>query len=157
MLHIVHKLEEDQNERLELDNTVRYNGLILQIPKNEYRHHYIKAEVKVHEYVDRQLAIFYGLLCIGRYNINGTLKGSEIKNDGMVIKKSKAISIQALRKGFKVLFTPVSEMLHNLNAAKADNSYYKRLDFYLEPQLLVLDEHGPSYRSKNLKKQTGEH
>lgn len=134
---------------------------------------------------------------------------------------SIAIGIQALHKGFKVLFTPVSEMLHNLNAAKADNSYYKKLDFYLEPQLLVLDElgfkklpnysaddffevisrryekgsivittnksfeqwidifddsvlasaildrivhhstvfkiNGPSYRSKNLKKQTGEH
>ena len=62
---------------------------------------------------------------------------------------SIALGIQALLKGFKVLFTPVSEMLHNLNAAKADNSYYKKLDFYLEPQLLVLDELGfkklPSY------------
>ena len=55
---------------------------------------------------------------------------------------SIALSIQALRKDFKVLFTSVSEMLHNLNAAKADNSYYKKLDFYLEPQLLVLDELG---------------
>ena len=34
-----------------------------------------------------------------------------------------AIGIKALMKGYKVLFTPVSEMLHNLNAAKADNTY----------------------------------
>lgn len=55
---------------------------------------------------------------------------------------SIALGIQALLKGFKVLFTPVAEMLYNLNAAKADNSYYKKLDFYLEPQLLILDELG---------------
>ena len=55
------------------DNTVRYNGLVLQIPKNEFRHHYIKAEVKVHEYHDHRLAIFYGPICIGRYDKNGDL------------------------------------------------------------------------------------
>lgn len=62
---------------------------------------------------------------------------------------SIALSIKALMKGYKVLFTPVSEMLYNLNAAKADNSYYKKVDFYLTPDLLVLDELGfkklPSY------------
>lgn len=55
---------------------------------------------------------------------------------------SIALGIRALQKDFKVLFTSVSEMLHNLNAAKADNSYYKKLEFYLEPQLLILDELG---------------
>ena len=55
------------------DNTVRYKGLVLQIPKNEYRSQYIRAEVKVHEYLDHQLAIFYGPLCIGRYEANGLL------------------------------------------------------------------------------------
>lgn len=69
------------------DNTVRYEGLILQIPKNEYRHHYIKTEVTVHEYHDRQLAIFYGPLCIGRYDACGELKNGEIK-DATVIKKA---------------------------------------------------------------------
>jgi len=55
---------------------------------------------------------------------------------------SISLGIQALLKGFKVLFTSVSEMLYNLNAAKADNSYYKKLDYYLEPKLLILDELG---------------
>ncbi|MDP8293118.1 MAG: IS21-like element helper ATPase IstB [Candidatus Orphnella occulta] len=55
---------------------------------------------------------------------------------------SVAIGIQALLKGYKVLFTPVSEMLHNLNAAKADNSYYQKVNYYLAPDLLILDELG---------------
>ena len=63
------------------DNTVRYKGLVLQIPKNEYRHHYIKAEIKVHEYHDNRLAIFYGPLCVGRYNENGDLQGVEKNNE----------------------------------------------------------------------------
>lgn len=45
-------------------------------------------------------------------------------------------------KGYKVLFAPVSEMLHNLNAAKADNTYYQKVDYYLKPDLLILDELG---------------
>lgn len=62
---------------------------------------------------------------------------------------STAIGIHALHKNAKVLFTSVTDMLHNLNAAKADNSYYKKLELYLEPSLLILDELGfkkiPSY------------
>lgn len=53
-----------------------------------------------------------------------------------------AIAIKALMKGYKVLFTSVSELLHNLNASKADNSYYQKVDFYLAPDLLILDELG---------------
>ncbi|GAF76418.1 unnamed protein product, partial [marine sediment metagenome] len=34
------------------------------------------------------------------------------------------------------------EMLQNLNASKADNSYYQRVSYYLAPDLLVLDELG---------------
>ena len=55
---------------------------------------------------------------------------------------SIAIANTALLKGYKVLFTPVPEMLHNLNAAKADNSYYQKVNFYLMPDLLILDELG---------------
>ena len=55
---------------------------------------------------------------------------------------SIAIGIKALTKGYKVLFTSVSEMLQTLNAAKADNSYYQKIDYYLAPELLILDELG---------------
>ena len=47
------------------------------------------------------------------------------------------------------MFTHVSEMLQNLNASKADNSYHQKVAYYLAPDLLVLDELGfkklPSY------------
>ena len=33
-------------------------------------------------------------------------------------------------------------MLHQLNFGRADNSYYQKLDYYLKPDLLVLDELG---------------
>jgi DNA replication protein DnaC len=66
---------------------------------------------------------------------------------------SIAISISALNKGFKVLFTSVHEMLNQLHMAKADNSYYKRLQDYLCPDLLVLDELGfkplPNYAAED--------
>ena len=62
---------------------------------------------------------------------------------------SVAIAIKALLKGRRVLFTQVSEMLQVLHQSKADNSYYKKLDYYIKPELLVLDELGfkkiPSY------------
>ena len=45
-------------------------------------------------------------------------------------------------KGYKVLFASVSEMLHNLHMSKADNSYYQKVNFYLSPDLLILDELG---------------
>jgi len=62
---------------------------------------------------------------------------------------SVAIAIKALLKGRRVLFTQVSEMLQVLHQSKADNSYYKKLDYYIKPELLILDELGfkkiPSY------------
>jgi transposase len=42
------------------DNTVRYKNLVLQIPEDRHRHHYVKAKVRVHEYPDRRLAVFHG-------------------------------------------------------------------------------------------------
>ena len=55
---------------------------------------------------------------------------------------SIAIGVRALMKGFKVYFTSVAEMLHGLNASRADNSYYQKVSFYLAPDLLILDELG---------------
>jgi len=41
-----------------------------------------------------------------------------------------------------MLFTPIAEMLHILNAAKADNTYYQKVDYYLKPDPLILDVSG---------------
>jgi hypothetical protein len=67
-----------QEERIvQQDNTIRYNGLILQIPKNEYRNHYVKAEVSVHTYEGGCIAVFHGHMCLGRYDVVGNLHGEE--------------------------------------------------------------------------------
>ena len=55
---------------------------------------------------------------------------------------SIGIGIKAVLKGYKVLFTQVSEMLQALYFSKADNSYYGKLNYYLSPDLLILDELG---------------
>ncbi len=55
---------------------------------------------------------------------------------------SIAIGIKALQKGYKVLFTTTANMLHDLHVSKADNSYHKKIDFYLAPELLIIDELG---------------
>ena len=52
------------------------------------------------------------------------------------------IAMKALLKGYKVLFTSVARMLRELNFGRADNSYYQKLNDYLRPDLLILDELG---------------
>lgn len=61
-----------QAERVvQKDNTVRYNNLALQIPADRHRHHYVKAQVRVHEYPDTTLAVFHGPRCLARYRADG--------------------------------------------------------------------------------------
>ena len=55
---------------------------------------------------------------------------------------SIGIGIKAVLKGYKVLFTQVNEMLSSLYFSKADNSFYSKLNYYLTPDLLILDELG---------------
>ena len=59
------------------DNTVRYKGLVLQIPEQAHRRHFVKASVKVHEYPDASLAIFHGPRCLARYDQKGELLWSQ--------------------------------------------------------------------------------
>ncbi len=56
------------------DNCVRFEGKILQIPKNEYRYHYVKVKVRVHRYTDGSLAVFHGPRKIAAYDQEGKLK-----------------------------------------------------------------------------------
>ena len=55
------------------DNTVRWHGLSLQLPKSPLRAHYVKATVRVHHYPDDSLAIFHGPGCLARYGADGEL------------------------------------------------------------------------------------
>jgi len=77
-----------EKRTVQRDNTVRYKGLVLQIPKNEYRHHYIKVKVDIHEYPDGEISIFFGHLCIGAYDATGAL----LKNNSPKGKGKKAVN-----------------------------------------------------------------
>ena len=63
---------------------------------------------------------------------------------------SISLGIKALLQGYKVLFTSVSEMMETLFEAKADNSYHRKLKYYLTPDLLILDELGFRQLSDNI-------
>ena len=63
-----------QDERVVAnDNTVRYQGLSLQIPQDPHRFHDVKVTVRVHEYPDGTLAVFHGPRCWARYHADGRL------------------------------------------------------------------------------------
>ena len=56
------------------DNCVRFEGLVLQIPKDQHRYHYVKAKVRIHRYVDGQMAIFHGPRKLADYDAKGEIK-----------------------------------------------------------------------------------
>jgi transposase len=60
------------------DNTVRYQGLSLQIPQDPHRFHYVKVTVRVHAYPDGTLAVFHGPRCLVRYHVDGRLIEPEV-------------------------------------------------------------------------------
>ncbi len=53
------------------DNCVRFDGLALQIPKDQYRYHYVRVKVRVHRYPNGNLAIFHGHRKLVSYNSKG--------------------------------------------------------------------------------------
>lgn len=80
-----------QEERtVRSDNTVSFEKLSLQIPRSQHRHHYVKAKIQVHKYLDGSLALFYGPLCIGKYEPDGTPKTQEKQTDGRQSKQKFA-------------------------------------------------------------------
>ena len=61
------------------DNTVRYGSRVLQIPAHNHRCHYVRAQVRVHEYPDATLAVFHGPRCLARYSPSGELLKTKTK------------------------------------------------------------------------------
>jgi transposase len=59
------------------DNTLRYHGLVLQLPPSPLRPHFVKAKVRVHHYPDDTLAVFHGPRCLARFTADGTLLDHE--------------------------------------------------------------------------------
>jgi len=50
------------------DNTISFAGKRLQLPPSPLRHHFVKAQVRVHEYPDGTLAVFHGPRRIASYD-----------------------------------------------------------------------------------------
>jgi DNA replication protein DnaC len=55
---------------------------------------------------------------------------------------SKAVAFEACCKNYKVRFTRTAKMLEEIYAGKADGSYAKRMDMFIKPDLLILDDWG---------------
>ena len=55
---------------------------------------------------------------------------------------AQALGHEACRRGYDVLFVSAHKMLAHLNAGRADGSYDRRLQTYLRPALLIIDDFG---------------
>ena len=55
---------------------------------------------------------------------------------------AQALGHEACRRGYKALFTSTHHMLSHLNAGRADDTYQRRLNSYLKPDLLIIDDFG---------------
>ena len=99
---------------------------------NSYKKRYTKAKFPAYKVIEDFDFTFQP--SIDKKIINDSLTCSFIEEKRNVVfmgnpgtgktHLSIALVITALKKGYKVLFTHVSEMLLNLNSSKADNSYY---------------------------------
>lgn len=58
------------------DNTVKWQRLSLQLPPSRLRLHFVKAAVRVHEYPDGDLAVFWGPNRLADYDASGVMAPS---------------------------------------------------------------------------------
>ena len=64
-----------QEERIVgADNTVKYRNLRLQLPPSRLRSHFVKASVRVHEYPDGAIAVFWGPHRLADYDLDGAIQ-----------------------------------------------------------------------------------
>ena len=57
---------------------------------------------------------------------------------------AKGLAYEACCKNYKVMFTRTAKMLEDIYAGKADGSYSRRIESFIKPHLLVLDDWGLS-------------
>jgi hypothetical protein len=55
------------------DNTVKWDGLSLQLPASRLRRHFVKTTVRLHVYPDGQIAVFWGPHRLADYDATGTI------------------------------------------------------------------------------------
>lgn len=117
---------------------------------NSYKKRYAKAKLPAHKTIEDFDFSFQP--SIDKKSINDCLTCQFINDKRNIVfignpgtgktHLSIAMGLNALKKGYKILFTTTAQMLHDLHSAKADNSFNKRLDYYLAPELLIIDELG---------------
>ena len=117
---------------------------------NSYKKRYSKAKISVYKTIEDFDFAFQP--SIDKRAVNDALTCNFIREKKNIVfignpgtgksHLSTSIAINALKKGFKVMFTSVSEMLQTLHASKADNSYNQKVSLYLAKDLLILDELG---------------
>ncbi len=67
-----------QEERIVArDNTVAYGGRRLRLPQSPLRAHYVKAQLRLHQYADGGLAVFHGPRATARFTSEGVLIAAE--------------------------------------------------------------------------------
>ena len=71
--HLADILCEQYERVVGLDNTVRFETLVLQIPQQELRFTYSKTHVRVHRYVDDTLLVWHGPRLLARFDARGQL------------------------------------------------------------------------------------
>ncbi len=59
------------------DNCVKFEGLILQIPQDVHRYHYVKTRVTVLRHMDNTLSVFHGPRRLARYDLLGQIIDSK--------------------------------------------------------------------------------
>jgi transposase len=64
-------IQEDR--RVGNDNTVKWQGLSLELPPSRLRPHFVKVTVRVHEYPNGDLAVFWGPHRLADYNVHGAI------------------------------------------------------------------------------------
>ena len=74
-----------EERTVDRDNTVAWNGRRLQLPESRLRPHFVKAQVRVHEYSDRTCAVFLGPHRLADYDAEGTLLGPAARESGAVL------------------------------------------------------------------------
>jgi hypothetical protein len=62
------------------DNTVKWQRLSLQLPPSRLRPHFVKANVRVHEYPEGELAVYWGPHRLADYNAAGVM----VQPEGLV-------------------------------------------------------------------------
>lgn len=68
----------DQSERtVGQDNCVSFEAMVLQIPQDQHRMHYVKTKLRVHRYHDGSLAVFHVPRKLAEYNRAGKDKNSK--------------------------------------------------------------------------------